>query len=135
MASSGSALVTLSLKASMGVAAKRTASAFSTAKLRSGTAASWRRHTLLPQPCEESANVAPHLATPRKTPPVSPDQAHELVTFVDWRQIVFGGGESARVPEAVYQKRLYIMLHIGEHRIFLGDVVPGFQRQQGLGRP
>ena len=62
------------------------------------------------------------------------NQAHQLVAFVDGKQVVLGRGISAGIAEPVDQQPFHIGFHFVQNRVARHNVVPGFQRQQRFGR-
>src|SRR5581483_11799918 len=92
-----SASITRSLKSSSGAAAKRSGSAPSTWKFKSGM-----RGVLL-QSGEELGDLVPHRGAARQAAPVRSDQADQLVAHVDAHAEIGGLG-----CQTVDQQRLHI---------------------------
>src|SRR5208337_1747216 len=110
--SSGNALVMRSLKISSGAAANCCASTLSTWKLRSGIA-------LLLEPGKELRDLFPGFLAAGEAAPVSANQAHQLVTFIDGHEVVF-----SRVPHSIDQQRLDVRLHFLQHRVAGQKLLP-----------
>src|ERR1700686_1523578 len=90
-----------SLNRSVGATVKRCGSAFSIWNLRSGI-------SFLSPPCgslfhcvEEACNLPPHFGSTRKAAPVRTDQSDQLVTFVDWQQVVFWSSKSTGMSHPI----------------------------------
>src|SRR4030081_847329 len=99
--------VTRSFRASVGAAAKGTASAPSTLKPSSGI--SDRRRTDSgsgpPPPGEETVDRPPDVGSARETAPSAPDQPDQLIAAIDRHQVMV-----ACASHAVDEQRLYVGL-------------------------
>src|ERR1700683_4195140 len=85
------------------------------------------------QAAEEFAQFLPDFGAAGKAFPVHANESHELVAFVDGKQVVVGGGVSTGVAEAVDEQAFDVGFHFIQNRIARDDVVPGFEREQRLG--
>jgi hypothetical protein len=78
------------------------------------------------QPVEEVTDLLPDLNSTGKAPPVGANQAYQLVTLVDWENIIFGSRKTPDVPNAVDQQSFNVGFHLLQQRIGFLDVFPGF---------
>src|SRR6516164_5698159 len=106
MCSSAGVLDTRSLKVSRGAAANRTCSALSTLRCNSAT-----------------AHLAPDLCAARKPSPVSTDQTHQFVAFVDRSEIILVAICAATCAHTIGKQRDDVGFEATKHGIGLDDVL------------
>src|SRR5436305_14939388 len=107
-------LLTRSLNARSGEAAKGTASAFSTSKLRSGIRFLSDRGGSLLQPVKEDGNLLPNFGAAGQAAPVRANQSHKLVALINGHEIILSAGVTARAAHTIDQQRFNIRLHLFE---------------------
>src|SRR5215470_736055 len=132
MSSSAGVLDTRSLKASRGAAANRTCSALSTLRCNSATAHLAGSGGLLLQARKKGGHLAPDLRAARKPSPVSTDQTHEFVAFVDRSEIILVAICAATCAHTIGKQRDDVGFDATKHGIGLDNVLPGVEWQQGL---
>src|SRR4030081_162246 len=120
------------LRARVGVTAKVTTSAPSTAKSRSGIPG-WRLADPLGpgfDVLEEAVDQLPDLGAAGQSPPARSDQTHQLIAAIDGDQVVV-----ARASHPVDEQGLDVRLHLAQQGVGLLQLVPGLQTEQRLGGP
>src|SRR5277367_1804041 len=81
---------------------------------------------------EESTDLCPDLGTSGEPAPVGADESDELVTLVDWRNVILGPGDAVSVPYPVDKQSFNIRPQRLQRRIVRRNFIPRFERQQGL---
>src|SRR5271156_4136876 len=122
------ALLTLSLKASVGVAANGTTLAPSIWKLRSGIRLSTNHVRLQSQVREKSPYLCPNLRSSRKSSPVGTDQSNELVAFINRRNVILGLRDSMGMAYPIDQQCFYIGQEAAQRSIALCNLIPSLER-------
>src|SRR5580692_10469316 len=103
MISSGLALVTRSLSTIWGAAENLATSTPSTLNARSGMNPLIDDFSLRSKTGKEAADFLPHFGSAGQPFPVEANQADQAVAGVDGHDIIFRGGRSARVADAIDQ--------------------------------
>src|SRR5580700_2564307 len=127
MPSSAGELFSRSFRASNGAAAKGTASAPSTAKLKSGMANLRGPACPALQVRKEVPDLLPHLGSAGKSSPVPPNQTHQAIALVDWDEVVLRSGRPAKARDPIHEQRFDVRLHGGEGGILIDNLLPGFK--------
>src|SRR5271170_7786622 len=135
MSSSLDSFVIRSLNASSGAAANATGPALSTEMRRSGIRTLVMSPASFLQPAKKLAKLAPNFRAARKPPPMRADQTHQLVAFIDGREVILRRARPARRANTVCQQGYDVRFHFAQHRICLRDVIPCVEWQQRFDRP